>query len=148
MESVDAGERTRTVACWEIYEEPVPNGAIFLRWSIPDAAGKYLIARHYPKTMGGRTEAERDSGAFNRQRRQPEEFMWGVERRCKPPEQTTEHRDKRLAGILEALLGMELLEYHNQNLLALDPKRRSEEKRAMIHEALLLTGQRSDRSHA
>ena len=59
------------------------------------------------------------------------------------PEPIKQPDNAQLAAIVETLIGIELLEYHNQNFLALDPKR-NEEKRAMLTEALLLTGGRTD----
>lgn len=60
------------------------------------------------------------------------------------PEATNYVREKRLAAILEELKAVEDLEYHNMNWLSLDPAKRCAEKRAMLAEAILLTGQRTD----
>lgn len=60
------------------------------------------------------------------------------------PVSTEKPSDKKLAEMLETLIGIELLEYHNMNLLAGDNKRRNETKRAILMECLLLTGKRSD----
>ena len=51
---------------------------------------------------------------------------------------------KRLAAMREELRAIETLEYHNKNWLHLDNAQRSAEKRALLSEAILLTGQRTD----
>jgi hypothetical protein len=60
------------------------------------------------------------------------------------PQATDYETEKRLAGLLEELKAVEDLEYHNGNWLALDEAKRSAEKRALLAEAILLTGQRTD----
>ncbi len=60
------------------------------------------------------------------------------------PQSTECENDKRLAAMLEELRAVETLEYHNSNWLSLDPGKRCAEKRALLSEAILLTGQRTD----
>lgn len=60
------------------------------------------------------------------------------------PQSTDYATEKRLAAILEELKAVEDLEFHNPNWLALNPAKRGAEKRGMLAEAILLTGQRTD----
>jgi len=118
-----------------------------VRWSVTDREGRYLWVRHYPGEWG-RNAAERQAEEFNKENRRPWEWdgFEPIEEDMTDPIATDTSRDKKLAAHIETLLGIELLEYHDQNLLALDSKQRNEEKRAILNEALLLTGERTERS--
>lgn len=45
-----------------------------VRWSIPDAGGRFLWVRHYDSTAWGKHAAERNAEAFNTEKRSPWEF--------------------------------------------------------------------------
>ena len=63
---------------------------------------------------------------------------------AKAPSITDDDEGQRMAALLETLEAVETLEYHNQLWLALDPATRSREKRALLAEALLLSGHRTN----
>ena len=117
-----------------------------VRWSKPDGQGRFLWVGHYPADGWGQHAAERMADRYNQEGRVPWEWpeYRPTEDTVPDPEPTNQPDNAQLAAIVETLIGIELLEYHNQNFLALDPKKRNEEKRAMLTEALLLTGGRTD----
>lgn len=131
---------------WESVEDD-DGEMVRVRWSTPDESGLYLWVGHYPGGSWGRHAAERMASEYNRVGRVPwewAEFHRRIVNHMTDPTTTEQPLNVRLAAIVETLIGIELLEYHNQNFLALDPKQRNQEKRAMLAEALLMTGSRTD----
>lgn len=75
--ALTAFDRLKNPAVAEPHWEAVPDddyGMWRVRWSQPDAEGRWYYVRHYPGTLWGRHVVERDADQFNKEGRRPEEF--------------------------------------------------------------------------
>jgi len=124
---------------WEAHIPEDDGEMCRVRWSEPDADRRYLWVGHYPNTPWGCHAAARQAERFNEEKRCPCEFHL-YRPRVTVVIMGTEMEDnlKRVQDILETVLAVEILEYHDSSWLYESPNTRSVEKQNELRTALEL----------